>query len=320
MWRRPTGASSSFGSGSNPPQQDSSHHHHSPFGTNSPRHRALLHQQSSVVEGPGLRRAKSNHSFTSLGSAGSGSLSNRPVWYQEDFADPDDTEGGGLAAAGAAATAAAPGTGPSDEGRRPRSNSHHSGLSLGRSPSFGGTGSGGGGGSSGGTTPRGVSNTSLSGMLAASMRLGSSGGGPSSARACLSSSISARRWAVLLTPQTDLWREREFGGLQVSPQDDREYRLLRLPNRLRAIVVSDPRTEKAAAALSVKVGAAQDPRPTPGLAHFCEHMLFLGTVVLIRMGFGWGVVKVLTAFNHPNQSTDEDDDDLPTACARASSN
>jgi predicted Zn-dependent peptidase len=47
----------------------------------------------------------------------------------------------------------------------------------------------------------------------------------------------------------------------------------RLPNNLKAIVVSDPTTEKAAAALSVRVGAKHDPREAPGLAHFCEHMV-----------------------------------------------
>jgi len=49
--------------------------------------------------------------------------------------------------------------------------------------------------------------------------------------------------------------------------------LYRLPNNLKAIVVSDPTTEKAAAALSVRVGAKHDPREAPGLAHFCEHMV-----------------------------------------------
>ena len=47
----------------------------------------------------------------------------------------------------------------------------------------------------------------------------------------------------------------------------------RLPNNLKAIVVSDPTTEKAAAALSVRVGAKHDPAEAPGLAHFCEHMV-----------------------------------------------
>lgn len=42
------------------------------------------------------------------------------------------------------------------------------------------------------------------------------------------------------------------------------------------MVISDPRATKAAAAMSVDVGAASDPVDLPGLAHFLEHMLFLG--------------------------------------------
>ncbi|KAH3671146.1 hypothetical protein OGAPHI_000857 [Ogataea philodendri] len=59
--------------------------------------------------------------------------------------------------------------------------------------------------------------------------------------------------------------------------DDRQYRLLKLPNGLVSLVISDPTTDKSAAALDVNVGAFQDPETLPGLAHFCEHLLFMGT-------------------------------------------
>ena len=39
----------------------------------------------------------------------------------------------------------------------------------------------------------------------------------------------------------------------------------------------DPDTEKAAAALEVHAGHFSDPDERPGLAHFCEHMCFLGS-------------------------------------------
>lgn len=42
------------------------------------------------------------------------------------------------------------------------------------------------------------------------------------------------------------------------------------------LVISDPNATKSAAAMSVDVGAASDPDGLPGLAHFLEHMLFLG--------------------------------------------
>lgn len=50
-----------------------------------------------------------------------------------------------------------------------------------------------------------------------------------------------------------------------------------LPNGLEAYLISDPKTDKSGAVLSVMVGSWDDPRDYPGLAHFLEHMLFLGT-------------------------------------------
>ena len=57
----------------------------------------------------------------------------------------------------------------------------------------------------------------------------------------------------------------------------RSYRVVTLPNELRALLVHDPKADKAAAALSVQVGHLSDPRALPGLSHAVEHMLFLGT-------------------------------------------
>ena len=61
--------------------------------------------------------------------------------------------------------------------------------------------------------------------------------------------------------------------------DHREYCHLRLGPRgeLTAVLISDPETDKAAAAMDVGVGHSSDPTSLLGLAHFCEHMLFLGT-------------------------------------------
>ena len=62
-----------------------------------------------------------------------------------------------------------------------------------------------------------------------------------------------------------------------SPNDDRDYRYLTLPNRLPVILISDPQTDMAAASLAVRVGSLANPPQHEGLAHFLEHMLFLGT-------------------------------------------
>jgi secreted Zn-dependent insulinase-like peptidase len=59
--------------------------------------------------------------------------------------------------------------------------------------------------------------------------------------------------------------------------DDRDYRAFTLANGLSVIVVSDPATDKAAAALAVDVGSFDEDDDRLGLAHFLEHMLFLGT-------------------------------------------
>lgn len=61
-----------------------------------------------------------------------------------------------------------------------------------------------------------------------------------------------------------------------SASDSRSYRIIRLENNLNAILVHDPKTDKAAAAMDVNVGHLSDPENLQGLAHFCEHLLFLG--------------------------------------------
>lgn len=59
--------------------------------------------------------------------------------------------------------------------------------------------------------------------------------------------------------------------------DDREYRVVVLDNGIEALLVQDLTTDKAAAALDVGVGSFADPPDLPGLAHFLEHLLFMGT-------------------------------------------
>jgi len=69
----------------------------------------------------------------------------------------------------------------------------------------------------------------------------------------------------------------EAVDIEKPQMDHREYRAVLLKNGIRAVVISDSKCDKAAAALSVKVGSVFDPPDVPGLAHFLEHMLFLGT-------------------------------------------
>ncbi len=51
---------------------------------------------------------------------------------------------------------------------------------------------------------------------------------------------------------------------------------IKLNNGLQAFLISDPHVEKSSAALTVRVGSWSDPAKYPGIAHFLEHMLFLG--------------------------------------------
>ena len=59
--------------------------------------------------------------------------------------------------------------------------------------------------------------------------------------------------------------------------DQRSYHYQRLDNQLQILLISDPQADKAAAALDVSVGSSADPLDRQGIAHFLEHMLFLGT-------------------------------------------
>ena len=88
-------------------------------------------------------------------------------------------------------------------------------------------------------------------------------------------------WALLLLAgalgATFVYNQQKAVGIKKSPRDTREYKTFTLKNGLTVFLVSDPKTNQAAASLSVKVGQLQDPKDRQGLAHYLEHMLFLGT-------------------------------------------
>jgi len=56
-----------------------------------------------------------------------------------------------------------------------------------------------------------------------------------------------------------------------------KYRKIVLHNELKVILVSDKQYNKSAASMNVLAGSLSDPEEYQGLAHFLEHMLFLGT-------------------------------------------
>lgn len=57
---------------------------------------------------------------------------------------------------------------------------------------------------------------------------------------------------------------------------ERKVEKLVLANGLEVYLVSDPEVKQSAAGLAVKAGSWQDPKEYPGMAHFLEHMLFMG--------------------------------------------
>ncbi|WP_261815571.1 insulinase family protein [Vibrio gallicus] len=65
--------------------------------------------------------------------------------------------------------------------------------------------------------------------------------------------------------------------MHTSPNDNNLYRSVTLDNQLQVILVQDPQATRSAASLAVRVGHFDDPSDREGLAHFLEHMLFLGT-------------------------------------------
>ncbi|KAG9128505.1 Insulinase (Peptidase M16) [Ceratobasidium sp. 392] len=84
-------------------------------------------------------------------------------------------------------------------------------------------------------------------------------------------------WRVI-PPSANLSGYEIFSKAIKKPEvDDRDYRCIRLENGLEALLVHDANADKSAASLDVEVGHLHDPDDLPGLAHFCEHLLFMGT-------------------------------------------
>jgi len=110
-----------------------------------------------------------------------------------------------------------------------------------------------------------------------------------------------------------------------SDNDRRAYRYVELPNQLRVLLISSPAIDKAAAALDVNVGSRQDPVDRQGLAHFLEHMLFLGTdkypdadAYQDFISAHGGSHNAFTAFEHTNYFFDIDATQLEPALDRFS--
>ncbi|MBX2867084.1 MAG: insulinase family protein [Acidiferrobacterales bacterium] len=110
-----------------------------------------------------------------------------------------------------------------------------------------------------------------------------------------------------------------------SETDDNAYRGLVLENGLKVMLISDPDTDQAAAALDVHVGSGSDPDGWNGLAHFLEHMLFLGNGKYPEAGeyqkfiqSRGGSNNAYTAYDHTNYFFGVNHDSLLPALDRFS--
>lgn len=110
-----------------------------------------------------------------------------------------------------------------------------------------------------------------------------------------------------------------------SPIDNREYASIVLDNQLEVMLVSDPSIEKSAAALSVAVGSLQEPKEFGGLAHYLEHMLFLGTTTYPTVGDysefvsrNGGTQNAYTQLDHTNYMVAVNNDAFDEALSRFS--
>jgi len=68
-----------------------------------------------------------------------------------------------------------------------------------------------------------------------------------------------------------------YTEIEKSKSDKFDCQIRILNNGLKALIISDPEAEKSAASLGVNVGSFIDLPDEMGLAHFCEHLLFMGT-------------------------------------------
>ena len=110
-----------------------------------------------------------------------------------------------------------------------------------------------------------------------------------------------------------------------SDLDRKEYRGLVMENGLKVLLVSDPMTDRAEASMDVHIGSGSDPEGWNGLAHFLEHMLFLGTGKYPDAGGYQAFIKdhggshnAYTSYDHTNYFFNVSHDSLEPALDRFS--
>ncbi|KAI9468140.1 Metalloenzyme, LuxS/M16 peptidase-like protein [Coemansia mojavensis] len=115
----------------------------------------------------------------------------------------------------------------------------------------------------------------------------------------------SRGWKTKVAEHTTY---KEFAGtLEQSKIDQRQHKLISLPNGLTALCTHDVSAPYAAAAMTVNVGSLVNPPEHLGLAHLLEHMLTMGSEKYPQeddyMNYMSNNAGVQNAFTHDNTTT-----------------
>lgn len=62
-----------------------------------------------------------------------------------------------------------------------------------------------------------------------------------------------------------------------APKDKAEYRAVELANGMTVLLISDPNANKSIMAAALPIGSKDDPITQQGMAHYLEHMIFMGS-------------------------------------------
>lgn len=84
-------------------------------------------------------------------------------------------------------------------------------------------------------------------------------------------------YSLIMSLTQNTFKPTELPQVIKGSSDWRDYKALKLPNGITCVLVHDKESKTTACSVSVGVGASADPRDLSGLAHFAEHMCFLGS-------------------------------------------
>lgn len=82
---------------------------------------------------------------------------------------------------------------------------------------------------------------------------------------CLSAAWAEQSWQVL------------EGNINKSEKDTRQYQAITLANEMHVLLVHDEKAPKSLIGVALPIGSLDDPDSQQGLAHYLEHMVFMGS-------------------------------------------